>query len=186
MPLNDPSLLTALKSQIQISGTPQVKTFQATFHYQITYRVQNHSLDIMVPRSRDISSDAPLIDIDSNTTPTCNYVPKQLSKEELTKLLPEKWITNYEQIQQAPVQTTTTPVFFRHQDGLVEVRFAKQDRRDVFSTISMFQPVDEPHFPFDVCDYKECLDDTYQLEYEEETKKLDIVKSLQVALEFHG
>ncbi|MFS7995614.1 hypothetical protein Hanom_Chr12g01119991 [Helianthus anomalus] len=114
MPLNDPSLLTALKAQIQISGTPHVKTFQATFRYQITYRVQNHSLDIMVLGSRDISSDAPLIDIDYSATPTCTYVPKQLSKEELTKLLPEKWITNYEQIQQAPVQTITTPVFFRH------------------------------------------------------------------------
>ncbi|GJU87400.1 hypothetical protein Tco_1294946 [Tanacetum coccineum] len=49
MPLNDPSLLTALKAQIQIGGTPQVNTFQATFHYQMAYRVQNHSLDILVP-----------------------------------------------------------------------------------------------------------------------------------------
>ncbi|KAJ0526512.1 hypothetical protein HanRHA438_Chr09g0406761 [Helianthus annuus] len=114
MPLNDPSLLTALKAQIQIGGTPQVNTFQATFHYQMAYRVQNHSLDIMVPGSQDNSGDALLIDIDSNATPTCTYVPKQLSREELTKLLPEKWITNYEQIHQAPVQTTTTPDFVRH------------------------------------------------------------------------
>ncbi|MFS7998228.1 hypothetical protein Hanom_Chr12g01151251 [Helianthus anomalus] len=170
MPLIDPSLLTALKAQIQIGGTPQVNTFQATFHYQMAYRVQNHSLDIMVPGSQDNSGDALLIDIDSNATPTCTYVPKQLSREELTKLLPEKWITNYEQIHQAPVQTTTTPDFVRHQDGQVEVRFARQDRREIFYTISMMQPAEEPHFLFDVCNCLECLDEAYELEYEEETK----------------
>ncbi|KAF5797000.1 hypothetical protein HanXRQr2_Chr08g0358451 [Helianthus annuus] len=170
MALNDPSLSTALNAQIHIGGTPQVNTFQATFHYQMAYRVQNHSLDIMVPGSHDNSCDALLIDIDSNTTPTFTYVPKQLSREELTKLLPEKWITNYEHIHQVPVQTTTNPDFVRHQDGQVEVRFAKQDRREIFSTGSMIQPVDEPHFPFDVCDCQECLANAYQLEYKEETK----------------
>ncbi|KAJ0699904.1 hypothetical protein HanOQP8_Chr10g0361421 [Helianthus annuus] len=118
----------------------------------MAYRVQNHSLDIMVPESQDNSGDALLIDIDSNATLTCIYVPKQLSKEELTKLLPDKWITNYEQIHQAPVQTTTTPDFVCHQDAQVEVRFAKQDRREIFSTIRMIQSVEEPHLPFDVRD----------------------------------
>ncbi|KAF5776829.1 hypothetical protein HanXRQr2_Chr12g0528581 [Helianthus annuus] len=134
----------------------------------MAYRVQNHSLDIMVPGSQENSGDALLIDIDSNATPTCTYVPKQLSREELTKLLPEKWITNYEQIHQAPVQTTTTPDFVRHQDGQVEVRFARQDRREIFSTISMIQPAEEPHFLFDVCDCQECLDEAYELEYKED------------------
>ncbi|KAL8252169.1 hypothetical protein R6Q59_035862 [Mikania micrantha] len=123
MPCNDPSLLTALKAQIQIGGTPQVNTFQATFHYQMSYHVQNHSLDIMVPRQEN-SGDALLLDIDSNTTPTCTCVPKQLSREELTKLLPEKWITNYEKIHQTHVQTTTSPKFVRHQNGLVYVKFS--------------------------------------------------------------
>ncbi|KAL8257383.1 hypothetical protein R6Q59_029424, partial [Mikania micrantha] len=70
MPLNDPSLLTALKAQIQIGGTPQRR---------------------------------------------------------IIKLLPEKWITNYEQIHQTPVQTTTAPEFVCHQNGLVEVKFSPQD-----------------------------------------------------------
>ncbi|GJZ87949.1 hypothetical protein Tco_0659731, partial [Tanacetum coccineum] len=69
MPLNDPSLLTTLKAQIKIGGTPQVNTFQATFHYQMAYRVQNHSLDILVP-GQDNAGDALLIDVDSNATPT--------------------------------------------------------------------------------------------------------------------
>ncbi|GJX24583.1 hypothetical protein Tco_0230879, partial [Tanacetum coccineum] len=57
MPLNDPSSLTALKAQLQIGGTPQVNTFQTTFHYQMAYRVQNHSLDILVP-GQDNAGDA--------------------------------------------------------------------------------------------------------------------------------
>nr|GEV35605.1 putative zinc finger, CCHC-type [Tanacetum cinerariifolium] len=69
MPLNDPLLLTALKAQIQIGGTSQVNTFQATFHYQMAYRVQNHSLDILVS-GQDNVGDALLIDVDSNATPT--------------------------------------------------------------------------------------------------------------------
>nr|GFA10664.1 RNA-directed DNA polymerase homolog [Tanacetum cinerariifolium] len=71
MPLNDPSLLIALKAQIQIGGTPQVNTFQATFHYQIAYQVQNHSLDILVPR-HDNAGDALLIDVDSMGVKTKN------------------------------------------------------------------------------------------------------------------
>ncbi|KAM0062072.1 putative viral movement protein [Helianthus debilis subsp. tardiflorus] len=109
IPLNDPSLLIALKAQIQISGTPQVKTFQTTFHYQMAYCLQNHYLDIMVPISQDISGEVPLIDIDSNATPTYTYVPKQLSMEKQTKLLPKKWITNYEQIHHTPIRQQQPP-----------------------------------------------------------------------------
>ncbi|KAL4561472.1 hypothetical protein LXL04_033638 [Taraxacum kok-saghyz] len=102
MPLNDPSLFTALKAQIQIGGTPQVNTFQATFHYQMAYRVQNHSLDIMVLGQAN-SGDALFLDVDSNATPTCTYVPRQLSRDEILKLLLDKWVTNYEQIHQAHI-----------------------------------------------------------------------------------
>ncbi|GJY64068.1 hypothetical protein Tco_0465528 [Tanacetum coccineum] len=123
MPLNDPSLPTTLKAQIHIGGTPQVNTFQATFHYQMAYRVQNHSLDILVP-GQDNAGDDLLIDVDSNATPTCTYVPRQLSRDELVKLLPEKWITNYEQIHQAPVRSTSAPEFVRHENGLVEIKFS--------------------------------------------------------------
>nr|GEV61052.1 putative zinc finger, CCHC-type [Tanacetum cinerariifolium] len=80
MPLNDPSLLTALKAQIQIGGTPQVNTFQATFHYQMAYRVQNHSLDILVP-GQDNAGDALLIDVDSNATSTWIHMIMPTNKE---------------------------------------------------------------------------------------------------------
>nr|KAJ0205782.1 hypothetical protein LSAT_V11C500244030 [Lactuca sativa] len=69
--------------------------------------------------SQAISGDALFLDVDLSVTPTCTYVPRKLSREELVKLLPDKWITNYEQIHQAPVQSTTTLDFFHHQNGQV-------------------------------------------------------------------
>ncbi|KAL8242059.1 hypothetical protein R6Q59_012361 [Mikania micrantha] len=174
MPPNDPASLTALKAQIQIGGTPQVNTFQATFHYQMAYRVQNHSLDIMVP-GQENSGDALLLDIDSNATQTCTYVLKQLSREELVKLLLEKWITNYEQIHKTPVQTTTAPEFVCHQNGLVEVKFSPQDRQGIFHTVNMIQPIEDPrpiqHCSYDVCNCDECLEEAYKVEYDEDLPK---------------
>ncbi|GJS28656.1 putative zinc finger, CCHC-type containing protein [Tanacetum coccineum] len=176
MPLNDPSLLTALKAQIQIGGTPQVNTFQATFHYQMAYRVQNHSLDILVP-GQDNAGDALMIDVDSNATPTCTYVPRQLSREELVKLLPEKWITNYEQIHQAPVRSTSAPEFVRHENGLVEIKFSSSQPKsdNVFPTgIHMITPTDqEPaqeikHIWWDVCNCESCLDEAAKIDDDDE------------------
>ncbi|GJS47542.1 putative zinc finger, CCHC-type containing protein [Tanacetum coccineum] len=179
MPLNDPSLLTALKAQIQIGGTPQVNTFQATFHYQMAYRVQNHSLDILVP-GQDNAGDALMIDVDSNATPTCTYVPRQLSREELVKLLPEKWITNYEQIHQAPVRSTSAPEFVRHENGLVEIKFSSSQPKsdNVFPTgIHMITPTDqEPaqeikHIWWDVCNCESCLDEAAKIDDDDDIPK---------------
>nr|GFB36148.1 zinc finger, CCHC-type, viral movement protein [Tanacetum cinerariifolium] len=179
MPLNDPPLLTALKAQIQIGGTPQVNTFQATFHYQMAYRVQNHSLDILVP-GQDNAGDALLIDVESNATPTCTYVPRQLSRDELVKLLPKKWITNYEQIHQAPVRSTSAPEFVRHENGLVEIKFSSSQSKsdNIFPTgIHMITPTDqEPaqeirHIWWDVCNCESCLDEAAKIDDDEDLPK---------------
>nr|GEX01971.1 putative zinc finger, CCHC-type [Tanacetum cinerariifolium] len=176
MPLNDSSLLTAPKAQIQIGGTPQVNTSQATFHYQMAYRVQNHSLDILVPRQDNVG-DALLIDVDSNATPTCTYILRQLSRDELVKLLPEKWITNYEQIHQAPVRSTSAPEFVKHENGLVEIKFSSsQSKSDhVFPTwIHMITPTDkEPaqevkHIWWDVCNCKSYQDEAVNIDGDDE------------------
>nr|GEY05861.1 putative zinc finger, CCHC-type [Tanacetum cinerariifolium] len=167
MPLNDPSLLMALKAQIHIGGIPHVDTFQAIFHYQMSYRVQNHSLDILVPGQVNVR-DTLLIDVDSNATPTCTYVPRQLSQDELVKLLLEKWITNYEQIHQALVRSTLAPEFVRHENGLVEIKFSSSQSKsdNVFPTeIHMITPTDQDpaqevkHIWWDVCNCESCLDE---------------------------
>nr|GEU83962.1 putative zinc finger, CCHC-type [Tanacetum cinerariifolium] len=176
MPLNDPSLLTALKAHIQIGGTPQVNTFQATFHFQMASRVQNHSLDILVP-GQDNAGDALLIDVDSNVTPTYTYVPRQLSQDELVKLLPEKWITNYEQIHQALVRLTSALEFARHENSLVEIKFSssKPKSDNVFPTgIHMITPTDQEHHQevkhiwWDVCNCESCLDKAVKIDDDDE------------------
>ncbi|KAL8228549.1 hypothetical protein R6Q57_016133 [Mikania cordata] len=155
-------------------GTPQVNNFQATFHYQMAYRVHNHLLDLMVP-GKENSGDAQLLNIDSNATPTYTYVPKQLSRAYLMKLLSEKWITNYEQSHQTPIQTTTDPKFVRHQNGLVEVKLSPQDRQGIFPTVNMIQPLEDPrpiqNCSYDVCNCDECLKEAYKVEYDEDLPK---------------
>ncbi|GKA69217.1 putative zinc finger, CCHC-type containing protein, partial [Tanacetum coccineum] len=77
MPLNDPSLFTALKAQIHIGGTPQVNTFQATFHYQMAYRVQNHSL-VILDSSQDNAGDALIcLDEAAKIDDDCKDLPKK-------------------------------------------------------------------------------------------------------------
>lgn len=64
----------------------------ATLHYQIAYRVQNHSFDIPVPDFVH-NKDALFLKIDAASVPTCTYVPRQMAIEDLKTLLPAKWST---------------------------------------------------------------------------------------------
>ncbi|KAL5991058.1 hypothetical protein ACLOJK_011964 [Asimina triloba] len=93
MALSDPYLLQALKVQIQIEGAPMVSsaTYAATLHYQIAYRVQNHALDVIIPGLEHEHQDSLIIQVDDSKVPVCTHAPKQLSKEQLLQLLPEKW-----------------------------------------------------------------------------------------------
>ncbi|GJW75589.1 hypothetical protein Tco_0134959 [Tanacetum coccineum] len=124
--------------------------------------------------------DALLIDVDSNATLTCTYVPRQLSLDDLVKLLPEKWITNYEQIHQAPVRSTSPPEFVRRENGLVEIKFSSLQPKseNVFPTgIHMITLTDqEPaqevkHIWWDVCNYKSCLDEAAKINDDEDLPK---------------
>ncbi|KAJ9544618.1 hypothetical protein OSB04_024325 [Centaurea solstitialis] len=131
----------------------------------------------MVP-DQEHAGDALFINVNSSATPTCTYVPRQLSREELLKLLPEKWITNNEQIHQAPVQTMTTPEFIRHENGQVEVRFSSQEKKSVFPTTYMVLPLQSPipakgteHCQYDICDCHDCLEEAYKIKYGEDIPK---------------
>jgi len=54
MALDDPQLHNFLKVQLQITGVDQVlDTYQATLHYQMAYRVQNHAFDLVLPVTHD-------------------------------------------------------------------------------------------------------------------------------------
>ena len=104
--LEDPNLPTTLKVQIQFQGAEQTPTSKiATLHHQIVYRLQNHALDLPTPHT---ISDALMILADTDKIPTIIQIPKQIQKQELLKLMPLEWLTNYEHFHQnsEPVQTT--------------------------------------------------------------------------------
>lgn len=97
MSLQDPNLMDTLKFQIQIVKAEMVEsTVTATLYYQIVYRIQDHAFKL----SNQGSNDSILISVNTKEEPHCIPVPRQILKKELLKLLPEKWVTNYEQLQE--------------------------------------------------------------------------------------
>ena len=58
------------------------------------YRLQNHALD--QPTSQTTTY-ALMILADTDTIPTIIQIPKQIQKQELLKLMPLEWLSNYEQ-----------------------------------------------------------------------------------------
>ncbi|KAG5222187.1 movement protein [Salix suchowensis] len=111
----------------------------------MAYRVQNHAFDLVLP----VTNDALLITVDTNQKATCTHVPRQIPKDELQKLLPSSWITNYEKLHQnsVPIQSME-PEFTKKADGTVEIVFQKGASSTtppaIFSSISMVQPIHEP------------------------------------------
>ncbi|KAH9680032.1 hypothetical protein KPL71_026386 [Citrus sinensis] len=128
--LEDPNLPTTLKVQIQLQGAEQTPTSKiATLHHQIVYRLQNHALDLPTPYT---TSDALMILADTDTIPTIIQISKQIPKQELLKLMPLEWLTNYEHFHQnsEPVQTTEA-TFDRRPNGQVKLSFQTPDTQPV-------------------------------------------------------
>ena len=93
------------------------------------------------------SNDSLLIKVDPVMTPMCTFVPKQISREQMTSIFPESWITRYEMLHQAskPIQSNER-FFIKKANGEVETRFlmTPPEKKDVtvFPTqIAMLQPV---------------------------------------------
>ncbi|KAH9686169.1 hypothetical protein KPL70_014266 [Citrus sinensis] len=128
--LEDPNLPTTLKVQIQLQGGEQTPTSKiATLHHQIVYRLQNHELDLPTPYT---TSDALRILVDTDTIPTIIQIPKQIQKQELLKLMPLEWLTNYEHFYQnsEPIQTIEA-TFDRRPNGQVKLSFQTPDTKSV-------------------------------------------------------
>ncbi|KAH9716845.1 hypothetical protein KPL71_021594 [Citrus sinensis] len=131
--LKDPNLPTTIKVEIQLQGAEQTPTSKlATLHHQIVYRLQNHALDLPTPST---TSDALMILADTDTIPTIIQIPKQIHKQELLKLMPLEWMTNYEHFHQnsEPVQTTEA-TFERRQNGQVKLSFQTPEPQSVPET----------------------------------------------------
>ncbi|KAH9686104.1 hypothetical protein KPL70_014231 [Citrus sinensis] len=128
--LEDPNLPTTLKVQIQLQGAEQTPTSKiATLHNQIVYRLQNHALDLPTPYT---TYDALMILADTDTIPTIIQIPKQIQKQELLRLMPIEWLTNYEHFHQnsKPVQTTEATLN-RRPNGQVKLSFQTPDTEPV-------------------------------------------------------
>ena len=57
----------------------------AILHYQMIYRVQNHTLDLTIPGEED----ALFIRINEKNSASYTHMPRQISKLELIQLLPD-------------------------------------------------------------------------------------------------
>ncbi|KAI5447337.1 hypothetical protein KIW84_014979 [Lathyrus oleraceus] len=95
--LNDNTLSTRLKVQVQIIGTHQIpKAMSVTLHHQIIYRLQNHLIYLLLS---GCSSDSLLVVTNrEEDIPYIVQIPRRIAMEELTQLIPLKWITNYERL----------------------------------------------------------------------------------------
>ncbi|KAH9792616.1 hypothetical protein KPL71_004194 [Citrus sinensis] len=131
--LEDPNIPTTIKVQIQLQGADQTPTSKlVTLHHQIVYRLANHALDLPTPYT---TSDALMILADTDTIPTIIQIPKQIQKQELLKLMPLEWLTNYEHFHQnsEPVQTTEATFEIR-QNGQVKLSFQTPESQPVPDT----------------------------------------------------
>ncbi|KAL0010227.1 hypothetical protein SO802_005335, partial [Lithocarpus litseifolius] len=147
MPLKDPHLCDALKVQVQITGASQVQdTYAATLHYQLAYRLQNHAFDMVVPDMAQ-TNDALSIQVYPRMTPMCMFVPRQLTRDQMTSLFPESWITKYEEHHQTvKLIQSNNPFFIRKESGKVETRFVtatskKKEVTIVQTQMAMLQPI---------------------------------------------
>ena len=97
MSLKDNCLLDALKVQLQIVEVDQdPRSMGSTLYYQMAYQIQNYAMDLALPTT----TDALMIFVDSHQVPSYTHIPKQISTEELKRLFPNSWITNYGKLHQ--------------------------------------------------------------------------------------
>ncbi|KAK2657385.1 hypothetical protein Ddye_010437 [Dipteronia dyeriana] len=123
IPLRDLNLHNCLKIQLQIVGAPMMpNSYMATLHHQISYRLQDHALDLPITGHTE---DTIFVKAErEDEVPTIIQIPKQLPREKLTEIMPLKWITNYKKTFQniTPVVATDT-MFTKLADGSIHTTY---------------------------------------------------------------
>ncbi|XP_059284770.1 uncharacterized protein LOC132038062 [Lycium ferocissimum] len=82
-----------------------------------------------------------LLKVDAtNGTTMCTQIPKQLSREELIKVLPDTWVTNYEKLREhvEPLQSSA-PTFSKKPDKTVAISFDHSHLKKLNKTTFFFQ-----------------------------------------------
>ena len=83
-----------------------------------------------------------MIFVDTDTISTIIQIPKQIQKQDLLKLMPLEWLTNYEYFHQnsEPIQTTEA-TFERRQNGQIKLSFQTPETKSVSDTSQLFYTV---------------------------------------------
>ncbi|KAH1039133.1 hypothetical protein J1N35_040876 [Gossypium stocksii] len=123
-------------------------------------RIQDHVFNLSKHRSRD----SLLITAYTNDQPHCVHVPRQIPRKELIKLLPEKWVTNYEKFYEhsQSIQSTKSHILSKG-DGTTKIKFDHDHLHDskgppIFPTRLMMQPLGNPTASHDKDDPECCCD----------------------------
>ncbi|XP_062118401.1 uncharacterized protein LOC133832023 [Humulus lupulus] len=180
MSLKDNRLTDAFKVEVQLAGIGQnLTSIGTTLHYQVAYKLQDHTLNLSLPTTEEVL----LVSVDSTQVPTCTHIPRQISTDDLMKILPSSRITNYEMLHQPQndVQTLTEPSYHKKEDDSVEIVFDRTQTKtpNCFTTqymttfvtltdveIQSFNSQGNPIYAFEsldghkyweVCDCKSCL-----------------------------
>ncbi|QHO48514.1 polyprotein [Arachis hypogaea] len=149
MRLSDPTICQRLKIQIQLVGVIQDSNAeQATLHHQVLYRVQDHALDLNLPNT---TGEALFMFTDNARGPAIVNIPRMITTDELSSIIPLEWITDYEKAfpkEQIDVHTTTPPTITHNSDGTVTTVFQRPGitkqtslRGSSFRRINMISPV---------------------------------------------
>ncbi|KAF2598295.1 hypothetical protein F2Q68_00012054 [Brassica cretica] len=92
----------------------------------------------------------PIVPTSASQAPNSIQIPRQISREELLRRLPESWVTSYEKLHQAtqsPIQSSEVS-FHSRSDGTTEIKFEKPRsssfRRQLFTQFAI--QIDEQSF----------------------------------------
>ncbi|QHO30061.1 polyprotein [Arachis hypogaea] len=143
--LNKPPYIINFSIEFKIQDS---NAEQATLHHQVLYRVQDHALDLNLPNT---TGEALFMFTDNARGPAIVNIPRMITTDELSSIIPLEWITDYEKAfpkEQIDVHTTTPPTITHNSDGTVTTvfqrpRITKQTslRRPSFRRINMISPV---------------------------------------------
>lgn len=84
--------------------------------------------------------------MDNNHATSYVHVPRQIFRDELVKLLPETWVTNYEKLHKdVHLVQFTKPKFTKKKDGCMVIKIDCMEQKtkvfsSIFSTLLMVQP----------------------------------------------
>ncbi|XVF52457.1 hypothetical protein PTKIN_Ptkin05aG0019700 [Pterospermum kingtungense] len=98
LPLEHEGSATRFQVHMQMVGAPMVPGLvQATLQSEMACRVHRSVFDnpSPLPMPRPYKG-MPLIQVDSKYVTTTTYIPRTITREEFVSILPETWVTNFE------------------------------------------------------------------------------------------